>query len=146
MAYQNILVPVDGSETSYAAIAQAADLAKAFNSKVTVVQVLTLDPYIAAEYITAQQTNELIERARRSIETDLQNAKAKFVEYGVDVTTELLEGQSISLEIAKAAKALNADVIVISSHGRTGIKKLLLGSVAQSILSESEIPVLIVKG
>lgn len=146
MAYQHILVPVDGSETAYAAMAQAAELAKAFQAKVTVVQVMTLDPYIAAEYITAQQTNELIERARRSIETDLQNAKARFTELGVDATTQLLEGQSISLEIAKAAKALNADVIVISSHGRTGIKKLLLGSVAQSVLSEVDLPVLIVKG
>ena len=49
MAYQNILVPVDGSETSFAAVAKAAELAKAFGSKITVVQVLTLDPYIAAE-------------------------------------------------------------------------------------------------
>ncbi len=60
MAYQNILVPVDGSETSFAAVAKAAELAKAFGSKITVVQVLTLDPYIAAEYITANQTNDLI--------------------------------------------------------------------------------------
>ena len=56
MAYQNILVPVDGSETSYAAVAQAAELAKAFGGKITVVQVLALDPYIAAEYISANQT------------------------------------------------------------------------------------------
>jgi nucleotide-binding universal stress UspA family protein len=146
MAYQHILVPIDGSETAYTALTQAAALAKAFNAKVTVVQVLTLDPYIAAEYITAQQTNELIERARRSIEGHLQDAQTKFAELGIDVTTQLLEGQSISLEIAKSAKKLNADVIVIGSHGRTGIKKLLLGSVAQSVLSEADLPVLIVKG
>lgn len=146
MTYQHILVPVDGSETAYAALAQAADLAKAFQAKVTVVQVLTLDPYIAAEYITAQQTNELIERARRSIEEDLKNAQAKFAEFGIEADTQLLEGQSISTEIAKAAKQLNADVVVIGSHGRTGLKKLLLGSVAQSVLGEVDVPVLIVKG
>ena len=145
MAYQNILVPVDGSETSFAAVAKAAELAKAFGSKITVVQVLTLDPYIAAEYITANQTNDLIERARASIVKTLEEAKQKFTEQGVEAETKLLEGQVIAREITNAAKELNADLIVIGSHGRTGLKKLFLGSVAQSILSEGTTPVLIVR-
>ena len=145
MAYQNILVPVDGSETSFAAVAKAAELAKAFGSKITVVQVLTLDPYIAAEYITANQTNDLIERARASIVKTLEEAKQKFTEQGVEAETKLLEGQVIAREINNAAKDLNADLIVIGSHGRTGLKKLFLGSVAQSILSEGTTPVLVVR-
>ncbi|GJC30690.1 universal stress protein [Acinetobacter sp. KAM398] len=145
MAYQNILVPVDGSETSFAAVAKAAELAKAFGSKITVVQVLTLDPYIAAEYITANQTNDLIERARASIVKTLEEAKQKFTEQGVEAETKLLEGQVIAREITNAAKELNADLIVIGSHGRTGLKKLFLGSVAQSILSEGTTPVLVVR-
>ena len=145
MAYQNILVPVDGSETSFAAVAKAAELAKAFGSKITVVQVLTLDPYIAAEYITANQTNDLIERARASIVKTLEEAKQKFTEQGVEAETKLLEAQVIAREITNAAKELNADLIVIGSHGRTGLKKLFLGSVAQSILSEGTTPVLIVR-
>ena len=145
MAYQNILVPVDGSETSFAAVAKAAELAKAFGSKITVVQVLTLDPYIAAEYITANQTNDLIERARASIVKTLEEAKQKFTEQGVEAETKLLEGQVIAREITNAAKELNADLIVMGSHGRTGLKKLFLGSVAQSILSEGTTPVLVVR-
>ena len=145
MAYQNILVPVDGSETSFAAVAKAAELAKAFGSKITVVQVLTLDPYIAAEYITANQTNDLIERARASIVKTLEEAKQKFTEQGVEAETKLLEGQVIAREITNAAKDLNADLIVIGSHGRTGLKKAMLGSVAQNILTQCPIPVLIVK-
>lgn len=145
MAYQNILVPVDGSETSFAAVAKAAELAKAFGSKITVVQVLTLDPYIAAEYITANQTNDLIERARAAIVKTLEEAKQKFTEQGVEAETKLLEGQVIAREITNAAKDLNADLIVIGSHGRTGLKKLFLGSVAQSILSEGTTPVLVVR-
>ncbi|WP_180112158.1 universal stress protein [Acinetobacter sp. YH12131] len=145
MAYQNILVPVDGSETSFAAVAKAAELAKAFGSKITVVQVLTLDPYIAAEYITANQTNDLIERARASIVKTLEETKQKFTEQGVEAETKLLEGQVIAREISNAAKELNADLIVIGSHGRTGLKKLFLGSVAQSILSEGTTPVLVVR-
>ncbi|CAB1215734.1 universal stress protein [Acinetobacter bouvetii] len=145
MAYQNILVPVDGSETAYAAVAKATEFAKAFGSKVTVVQVLALDPYIAAEYISANQTNDLIERARTAIIESLDAAKAKFNEQGLAVETKLLEGQVIHREIVKAAEDMHADLIIIGSHGRTGLKKLFLGSVAQSVLGESHIPVLIVR-
>ncbi len=145
MAYQNILVPVDGSDTSFAAVKQAAELAKAFGSKITVVQVLALDPYIAAEYITAAQTNDLIERARTSIQATLEEAKAKFSAEGLQVEARLLEGQVIHQEIINAAKETNADLIVIGSHGRTGLKKLFLGSVAQNILGDTGVPVLVVR-
>ena len=145
MAYKNILVPVDGSETSFSAVKKAADLAKAFNAKITVVQVLALDPYIAAEYITQSQTNELIERARTSVQNNLQQAKDKFGEEGIEVDTKLLEGQVIHREIVQAASELNSDLIVIGSHGRTGLKKLFLGSVAQNVLGEVHTPVLIVR-
>ena len=87
MSFEHILVPIDGSETSYAAVDKAVEIAKAFNSKVTVVQVLALDPYIAAEYITAAQTNDLVERARTAILKTLDEAKAKFAAAGIDAET-----------------------------------------------------------
>ncbi|USI87977.1 universal stress protein [Acinetobacter johnsonii] len=145
MAYQNILVPVDGSETSYAAVAQAAELAKAFGGKITVVQVLALDPYIAAEYISATQTNDLIERARISVLKTLEEAAAKFSDLGIPVEAKLLEGQVVHREIIREAETSKADLIVIGSHGRTGLKRLFLGSVAQSVLGEAHIPVLVVR-
>lgn len=145
MTYQHILVPVDGSETSYVAIEQASALAKAFGSKVTAVQVLSLDPYVAAEYMQTRQTNDFIERARTHIINALTEAQDKFKEHGVDAEIALLEGQVIYREIIKAAEERQADLIVIGSHGRTGIKKLFLGSVAQSLLGEAEVPVLIVR-
>ena len=145
MAYQNILVPVDGSETSYAAVAQAAELAKAFGGKITVVQVLALDPYIAAEYISATQTNDFIERARTSVLKTLEEAAAKFSDLGIPVEAKLLEGQVVHREIIREAETSKADLIVIGSHGRTGLKRLFLGSVAQSVLGEAHIPVLVVR-
>ncbi|MDH1800723.1 universal stress protein [Acinetobacter johnsonii] len=145
MAYQNILVPVDGSETSYAAVAQAAELAKAFGGKITVVQVLALDPYIAAEYISATQTNDLIERARTSVLKTLEEAVAKFSDLGIPVEAKLLEGQVVHREIIREAETSKADLIVIGSHGRTGLKRLFLGSVAQNVLGEAHIPVLVVR-
>ena len=136
MAYQTIVVPVDGSETAYAAVAKSIEFAQAFGSKIIVVQVLSLDPYIAAEYISAHQTNDLIERARTSILESLDAAKAKFNQYGIEVETKILEGQVIHREIIKVAEENHADLIIIGSHGRTGLKKFFLGSVAQSLLGE----------
>ena len=145
MAYQHILVPVDGSDTSLAVIQQAVELVKIFNAKITLVQVMTLDPYIAADYVTYGHNNELIQRARSFIQENIDKAKEKFQAEGVEPETRLLEGESIPLTIAKAVNELNVDLVVMSSHGRSGIKKLILGSVAQSLLSELEVPVLVVK-
>lgn len=145
MTFQNILVPVDGSETSLAAVPEAVEIAKKFNAHVTVVQVMTLDPYIANEYMVHGQSNQLIERARNYILDNLATAKAKFKEQGVDVEVKLLEGENIAKAIANATEELKSDLVIVSSHGRSGFKKLLIGSVAQSLLTTVNIPVLIVK-
>lgn len=116
-----------------------------FGGKITVVQVLALDPYIAAEYISATQTNDLIERALTSVLKTLEEAAAKFSDLGIPVEAKLLEGQVVHREIIREAETSKADLIVIGSHGRTGLKRLFLGSVAQSVLGEAHIPVLVVR-
>ena len=145
MAYQNILVPVDGSETSLSVVKHAVEFAKAFNSKITVVQVMTLDPYIAAEYISNGQSNQLIERAREFIQDNINTAKEQFTTEGVQVETRLLEGENIAHTLAQAVSDLKIDLVILSSHGRTGLKKIIMGSVAQSLLTELQVPVLVVK-
>lgn len=145
MTYQHILVPVDGSDLSLSVIQHAVSLAQAFNSKITVTQVLTLDPYVASEYLSAGQTNDLIERARQYILQNLEKAKAQFQALGLEVETTLLEGENISRTLTKAVETLNVDLIVLSSHGRSGIKKLLMGSVAQNLITEASVPVFVVK-
>lgn len=147
MAYQHILVPVDGSETSLVAVKQAAEIAKAFHSKVTALCVLVLDPFIGVEFVnTAEMQQDYLQQVRDQVQHTLADAKAKFLEYGVEVETKAVEGQIIHTEIVKAAQENNADLIVIGSHGRKGFKKLVLGSVAQSVLGESHVPVLVVRG
>ncbi|MDI6623035.1 universal stress protein, partial [Acinetobacter junii] len=64
---------------------------------------------------------------------------------GQTVATQVVEGFSVHEEIIKAAQNLEVDLIIMGSHGRTGFKKFILGSVAQKVLGESHIPVLIVR-
>ena len=145
MSYQRILVPIDGSELSLNVLQHVVDLAKAFNSQVHVVQVMTLDPYIAAEYLSDGQSNLFIQRAKKMIEENLDKAKQLFTNQGVEVHTQIYEGESIHKTLIKAATDLNADLLVISSHGRSGLKKLIMGSVAQSLITEIHIPIFIIK-
>lgn len=145
MTYQKILVAIDDSEISANVIQQAAQLAKALNSEITVVEVMALDPYLADTYIRLGQSNDLIERVRGYVQENLAKAEQKFEELGLTVATQVLEGFSVPQEIIGAAQNLGADLIIMGSHGRTGFKKFILGSVAQKVLGESHIPVLIVR-
>lgn len=145
MSYQKILVAIDDSETSTHVLNEAKKLIKITHSQVLIVKVLALDPIIADEYIKLGQTNELIKRAWNYLMASLEQAKQSFAEDHIDAEIKLLEGFSISDEIIKAAQEFNADLIVMGSHGRTGLSKLLLGSVAQKVLGESHIPVLVVR-
>ena len=145
MTYQNILVPIDGSETSLSVIPDVIEFAKAFNSNIIVAEVMTLDPYIAAEYLSGHQSNMLIERARKFIEDNLNTAKQKFEAAGIQVSTELLEGENISKTIATAVEKLNIDLVILSSHGRSGFQKFILGSVAQKLITDLKIPVMVIK-
>lgn len=145
MAYQKILVAIDDSEISDNVIQQAAQLAKALNSEITLVQVMTLDPYLADAYLRMGQSNELIERVRSYVQENLTKAEKKFEALGLTVAMQVLEGFSVNGEIISAAQNLGVDLIIMGSHGRTGFKKFILGSVAQKVLGESHIPVLVVR-
>lgn len=132
MTYQHILVPVDGSPTSLTAVKQAADIAKAFGSKVTAVCVLSVEPFIAVEFVDTQTlVEDYRNKAKQEIQKTLDQAKALFAAEGVEIETRLTEGQEIYKEIINTAEEINADLIIMGSHGRKGIKKIFLGSVAR---------------
>jgi nucleotide-binding universal stress UspA family protein len=106
---------------------------------------MTLDPYIASEYLAHGQSNMLIERAREFIQSNINVAKDQFAAEGVHVETRLLEGENIAHTLNQAVQDLKIDLVILSSHGRTGLKKIIMGSVAQSLLIELQIPVLVIK-
>ncbi|MCU4356667.1 universal stress protein [Acinetobacter ursingii] len=145
MSYQHILVCVDDSEPSLKALEHAIKLAKDLGSRVTVLEVLELDPMIAEDYINKGQSNVLIDRAKDYILTSLEKIKAQYSEEGLSLSIQYREGLSIAQTIIQTTTELEADLVVMGSHGRTGLKKLVLGSVAQTVLAQSPVPVLITK-
>ena len=145
MSYQHILVCVDDSEPSIKALEHAIQLAKSLGSQVAVLEVLELDPMIAEDYINKGQSNVLIDRAKDYILASLEKIKVQYSEDGLSLSIQYREGLSIAETIIQTAIELETDLLVMGSHGRTGLKKLLLGSVAQTVLAQSPVPVLIAK-
>lgn len=146
MSYNQILVPVDGSQISFSAVKKAAQIAKAFNSKLTLISLVAEDPFTDADFyyssaIMKEYFVQAHENATKSLADALEIAKAE----GVDAETQIIKGQVSAEGIAETASELKADLIVMGSHGRKGFQKFLLGSFAQDVLKSTELPVLIVK-
>lgn len=143
--FKHILVPVDGSDTSMRAVAKAAGLAKAFGSAVTAMYVI--DPYpftgVGADFAYGQA--QYLTAATAEAHSALEGARAQLEAAGVAVQTQVLEAHTPWRGILEAVPALGGDLIVMGSHGRRGLEKLVLGSVAQRVLQHAHVPVLVVR-
>lgn len=146
MSYQNILVPVDGSEISLSAVKKAAQLAQAFNSQLTLISLVSEDPFLNADfYYPSPIMKEYFVQAYANAEKSLKEAQIIASENGVNANIEIVKGEVSEKGIIETAEKLNTDLIVIGSHGRKGFQKFLLGSFAQDVLQGTKLPVLIVK-
>ena len=143
---RRILHPSDFSRASGAAFARAAAMAKADRAQLLLVHVLAPPVPIAGEgYISPKVYDDLEASARSYGQKHLGALQAKARKAGVKVLTLLLDGVAHE-QIARAAKAKKADLIVIGTHGRTGLAKFFLGSVASRVVAVAPCPVLTVRG
>jgi nucleotide-binding universal stress UspA family protein len=144
--FKHLLVPIDGSPTSQLAVDKAIGLARAFSSAVSVLFVI--DPYpfagVGADFSYGQV--QYLSAAKAEANEALAAARQVFDAAGVQVSASVVESHSVWRGIVEASEAGGADLIVMGSHGRSGIEKLVLGSVAQRVLSHSPLPVLVVRG
>ena len=146
MLYKHILLAIDDSPISYAAIAHAEKLAIALNCKITVTSVVAVDPFKGVDfYKVAPAITDYFMQAEQNAQLRLADTKQSFIRDGIDVDTKVIRGISPAEGIIHVADEVGADLIIMGSHGRTGFKKLILGSVAQAVLTQSPIPVLIIK-
>ncbi len=141
--YTNLLIASDGSELAGKAVAHGLALAKALGAKVTAV--IVSDPWTV---FNANDTTLFpIEEYERACEEAaikvLDDIAARASADGVVCTTRHVKDQFPAEGILEAAKAAGSDLIVMASHGRRGVSRLLLGSQANRVVTQSEIPVLI---
>ncbi|TCB68449.1 universal stress protein [Acinetobacter sp. ANC 4178] len=146
MSYQHILVPVDGSAISFSAVKQAAIIAKAFGSELTLISLVAEDPFTEVDfYYSSAIMKEYFVQAYANAEKALKEATVFAQEEGVEPTTQIIKGQVSAEGVVQAAEEKKSDLIVMGSHGRKGFQKFLLGSFAQDVLRGTHLPVLIVK-
>lgn len=148
--YKHILVATDGSELANKGLEQAIGLAKMLDAKVTIVTVTDLFPSYGIVVAPGLSTSpEIFEDYRESMAEQakaiVQQALGKARDAGLQAEGLHIENQSPAVGIVEAAETHQTDLIVIASHGRRGVNKLLLGSQASEVLSLSKVPVLIVK-
>ena len=143
---RRILHPTDFSPASRAAFKRAVAMAEADRAQLLLVHVLAPPLPIAGEgYISPNVYDDLENSARKYAQTHLSALQAKARKAGVKAVTLLLEGV-VHEEIARAAKSKKADLIVIGTHGRTGLAEFFLGSVASRVAAAASCPVMTVRG
>lgn len=142
MGFTRILVAVDGSAMADRALAVAVDMARGRHAALGVVHVV--DAGRAGDAERGLLAAEILEDRRREAIAILRRAAERAAE-SVAAADLLHEGDPAE-EILAAAKSWNADLIVVASHGRSGLARLVMGSVAERVVRDSTLPVLIVPG
>ncbi|MBA4370480.1 MAG: hypothetical protein C0418_02745 [Coriobacteriaceae bacterium] len=136
-----ILVPTDGSEPAVAATEYAVILAKTFDAKLKAIFVDTgMEALQLPEEI---ETEDVYEGIHHSIK-GLAVAKTMCERNGVECEIEIVQG-GVAKRIIHTAEEWGADMIVVGDTGRTGLKRIALGSVAEAVVKASEVPVMVVK-
>lgn len=147
--YKNILIATDGSEVSEKGLKHGLDLAKAIGAKATIVTTTEMwDARRMASEAWRQNFNaahDYDKAAAESAKHVLDAASAVASQLGVKAEVLHVAGMYPGEGILKAAAGGNFDLIVMSSHGRRGLNRLLLGSVAMEVVTQSPIPTLIVR-
>jgi nucleotide-binding universal stress UspA family protein len=146
--YERILVPVDGSPTSDLGLKEAIKLGKLTGASLKLLHVLDDLSVISSFESGAALTAEMIDVLRAKGEQVLQAAKASCEENGVTTEAELIESllARVSDVVIEKAREWKAQLIVIGTHGRRGVGRVLLGSDAEQIARQSPVPVLLVRG
>ena len=143
--YKKLLVADDGSEPSAAALSEAIKLAKSVGAELHIVFVVFYPKTFGHPIVNLAAVEDAL---RAEGQTILDRATALAREAGVAATTAMVEAarEPIAATLLAAAANAHADLIVMGTHGRRGIGRAVLGSVAESLLRATGLPVLLVRG
>jgi len=136
--WKEILLTTDGSKYSRAAMEKALDIAKAYEGQLKVVSIVDVTDEFQTEAPGAVE--KLVREAKGFVDDVKKNAEAQ----GLKIETFVKEGETYRI-ITDMAIQHNSNVIIMGSHGRTGIRRLLMGSVTEKVIGYAPCPVLIVK-
>ena len=146
--YKRIMVATDGSHLSQKAVLSAIQMALQFKAELLAVNVIPhyIQAYFEGSFAVSEVDSQKMEEqwahaAQKILDKVVQQAKDK----GVDAQTAVVKSDDIAQGVIDKAGSFKADVIVMASHGRKGIKRLLLGSETLAVLTHVKVPVLVLR-
>jgi nucleotide-binding universal stress UspA family protein len=141
--FKRILAPLDGSLLSEAILPHAETIARAMDAEIIL---LYVNPGIAPEFSVPPLTPTLkvFQESEAEMKIYLKSVCTKLEKVGLRVTYLIHEG-AIAETILKVAEIMQAELIVMSTHGRTGAQRLLLGSVTDGVVHDSPLPVMVIR-
>ena len=143
MAYKRILVCLDGSALAETALPHAQILASDEDAEILLLRV-SANPAAEFSFSDPSIANNIIEEMEAETLTYMQSARSKLQKAGFR-TSFLIRQGAIAETILRVAEECQADAIVMSTHGRSGVKRWLLGSVADRVVTHSEVPVMLIR-
>jgi nucleotide-binding universal stress UspA family protein len=144
MLFQNILVPFDLSNPSNHAFKVALDIAQKYDSKITLITCVEKDTW-HHYYFDARAYTQLLKKQSKVAKKSMEKLEAMANKVGVNIRLQILQSISVVKDITTFAKSRKIDLIVMSSHSRKGLDKLILGSVANGVIQKTRCPVLLIK-
>jgi len=146
--FQHILVATDGSDASNKAIDSAVAMAKDSGAQVVALSVVPRYPSTYLDGAMTYSPEEIARTERRWVEAAqsmLEVATARGRAQGVDIRTATVSSDHVAEALIAAAAEHGSELIVMASHGRKGLGRLLLGSETQHVLTHSKLPVLVLR-
>ena len=144
MMFTNILVPFDLSNQSIHAFKTALNIAKKFNSKITLLTCLEGDAW-HHKFYDSKADNEIIKKQKKATLAQIAKIEPLAKKDNIVIKSQIIRSTSVVKDIINYAKSRKMDLIVMGSHSRTGVDKIILGSVANGVTQKARCPVLIMK-
>jgi nucleotide-binding universal stress UspA family protein len=139
--YKRALVPLDGSAVAESIVPFILEIAVPLDMRVTLVRVIVPTLPVTVDGVVAIDD---VEKPRAEAETYLAAAASDLRAKGLRITTTVRRGEPVD-EILAAARDEDADLIAMTTHGRSGLSRLLFGSIATAVLTRAEIPVFLMR-
>jgi nucleotide-binding universal stress UspA family protein len=144
--YDTILVPLDGSKRAERILPHVEQLARRYNARLVLLQVVQDFPIIAGPGMAAysELAGQAVDQLTEEAEAYLDSLATELRENGIEAAARVVNGPVVG-EILEAADREGADVIAMASHGRTGVSRVFYGSVAAGVLHSVDRPLLLVR-
>lgn len=140
-----IVVPLDGSDFSESILDLAVGMARAFDSELHLLRVVAYPVEIASPYLphTVQMNQAVVDQARVAAEEELTRVSERIAEEGLKIESRVVVDSQAGHAICAECQEMNADMVVMATHGRGGLSRTLLGSTADKVIRSAHTPVLV---